>query len=638
MMLGDSELTELERQLVRVAGTGELADLRTGDAHLDHPSRADEWGTERTARASLLAELLTGLRQSGAGPVRAVRLRGAWIVGALDLEAAVLVCPLLLHDCAFEQPVNLREARAKAIRLPGSHVPGIAADQLHTEGNLELNSGFTASAEICLRGAQIGGRLDLSSASITSLGGLALDADGLTVEQSMSCGDGFTATGGVRLSGAHIGGRLGLDGAELNGSGGPALDADGLTVRLSMFCRDGFTARGEVRLRTSQIGGQLNLVGATLTNPGGRALSALGLTVGQDMFCGHAFAAEGEVRLTGARIGGSLDFSGARLVNPSGHALYADGSIVEGTLRLTELRACGEVTIRTGRIGQRVMLTGAQLENPDRIALALSGTEIVSDLFCRDASINGEARLAGTRIRGHLDLDCARLVNPTGIALNAISMQTGELSLRPAEPIQGVVDLSHAHVGIFRDDPASWPSELNLDGLTYSALEPQLPVQQRLRWLARHQYGHQLQPYEQLAANYNGLGQPVEARRVLYARERLQRRNRTPLARTWSFLQDITVAYGYQPWRAVLWLALLLAAGSTVFALNPPPPLQSSAAPHFNPVIYTLDLLLPVVDLGQKHAFNPAGAEQWFAYLLTAAGWVLATTIAAGAARVLSRR
>ena len=59
---------------------------------------------------------------------------------------------------------------------------------------------------------------------------------------------------------------------------------------------------------------------------------------------------------------------------------------------------------------------------------------------------------------------------------------------------------------------------------------------------------------------------------------------------------------------------------------------------HFNSVIYTLNLLLPVVDLGQKHAFNPAGAEQWFAYLLTAAGWVLATTIAAGAARVLSRR
>ena len=88
----------------------------------------------------------------------------------------------------------------------------------------------------------------------------------------------------------------------------------------------------------------------------------------------------------------------------------------------------------------------------------------------------------------------------------------------------------------------------------------------------------------------------------------------------------------------MLRLALLLATGSAIFTAAPPPPLQPGAAPHFNPVAYTLDLLLPVVDLGQKHAFNPAGAEQWLSYLLTAAGWVLATTIAAGAARVLSRR
>jgi hypothetical protein len=89
---------------------------------------------------------------------------------------------------------------------------------------------------------------------------------------------------------------------------------------------------------------------------------------------------------------------------------------------------------------------------------------------------------------------------------------------------------------------------------------------------------------------------------------------------------------------ALAWLVALLAAGSVTFALAPPPPLQASTAPHFNPVIYSLDLLLPVVNLGQKYAFNPSGAEQWLTYLLMAGGWILVTTIAAGAARVLSRR
>ena len=44
-----------------------------------------------------------------------------------------------------------------------------------------------------------------------------------------------------------------------------------------------------------------------------------------------------------------------------------------------------------------------------------------------------------------------------------------------------------------------------------------------------------------------------------------------------------------------------------------------------------------MVDLGQKHACNPAGPEQWFSYVLVAAGWLLATAIATGVARVLSR-
>ena len=55
-------------------------------------------------------------------------------------------------------------------------------------------------------------------------------------------------------------------------------------------------------------------------------------------------------------------------------------------------------------------------------------------------------------------------------------------------------------------------------------------------------------------------------------------------------------------------------------------------------MIYTLDLLLPVVDLGQKHAYNPVGIEQWLSYLLIAVGWILASTIAAGVARIIARR
>jgi hypothetical protein len=225
------------------------------------------------------------------------------------------------------------------------------------------------------------------------------------------------------------------------------------------------------------------------------------------------------------------------------------------------------------------------------------------------------------------------------VDLRAGEAQADDLdgALRPAVPIEGTVDLSHARIDVLRDDPGCWPPELSIDGLTYRALEPRLPARQRLRWLALDPGGHQSQPYEQLAAEYVSAGQAAQARTILYTRERMQRRAMTPLARVWGIVQDVTLGYGYRPWRALAWLALLLGLGSIVFGVRPPPPLQASSAPHFSPVIYTLDLLLSVVDLGQKHAFNPAGAEQWLSYLLIAAGWVLVTTLAAAAARVLRR-
>lgn len=46
--------------------------------------------------------------------------------------------------------------------------------------------------------------------------------------------------------------------------------------------------------------------------------------------------------------------------------------------------------------------------------------------------------------------------------------------------------------------------------------------------------------------------------------------------------------------------------------------------------------MLPVVNLGQKYAFSPGGAEQWLSYFFIAAGWTLAT-VATGAARILRR-
>ena len=97
-------------------------------------------------------------------------------------------------------------------------------------------------------------------------------------------------------------------------------------------------------------------------------------------------------------------------------------------------------------------------------------------MFCENITITGTMELANARIGGSVSLERARLANPDDVALDARYLQAGQVRLIPAAPVQSTVDLSHAHIGLLVDDPACWPAALNLSGLTYQALEPQLPA------------------------------------------------------------------------------------------------------------------------------------------------------------------
>jgi hypothetical protein len=144
--------------------------------------------------------------------------------------------------------------------------------------------------------------------------------------------------------------------------------------------------------------------------------------------------------------------------------------------------------------------------------------------------------------------------------------------------------------------------------------------------------------YEQLTAAYRRTGDDDAARLVQLAKQRRHRRTLPWYGRLWGHVQDATVGYGFRPLRAAVWLLSLLAVGSVTYGLHHPPPLQPSEAPEFNPVFYTLDLLLPVISFGQESAFAPRGWYQTLSYVLIITGWILATTVVAGVTRTVSRQ
>lgn len=58
----------------------------------------------------------------------------------------------------------------------------------------------------------------------------------------------------------------------------------------------------------------------------------------------------------------------------------------------------------------------------------------------------------------------------------------------------------------------------------------------------------------------------------------------------------------------------------------------------FQPLVYTLGLLVPIGGLGQRTAWYWADpTPQWLAYALIAFGWILTTAVIAGLTRTLQK-
>ncbi|MFI7213298.1 hypothetical protein ACIBP4_17790 [Micromonospora maritima] len=339
------------------------------------------------------------------------------------------------------------------------------------------------------------------------------------------------------------------------------------------------------------VQGTLSLVKCTVTG----ALVVYGVHVSGDLDLDWArLAADGRAEeLFGDRT--AAVFGDAVQV---GRHLYLQGTVAAGNLELGGMRVGGTVHARRG------------------------------------LRVEGELRLRGTQVTGEVDLTDAVLLNPGGVALDAWGLRAGQLTLS-AERTDGTVDLRHSRVEVVRDDPDRWPSELRLDGARYTALEPVGTARERLHWLNRDPGGYRPQPYEQLAMVYRQIGHEFEARTVLLVKQRRRRRSLSPPGAAWGLLQDALVGYGYRPGRAVLWLLVLTALGTTVFSLHPPR--TASGATAFQPAVYTLDLLIPIVDFGQERAFGIGGPARWLAYALTAMGWILFTAVAAALTRTFNR-
>jgi hypothetical protein len=421
------------------------------------------------------------------------------------------------------------------------------------------------------------------------------------------------------LRNAHISGVLNLTGSRV-----PGLKGDRLTCASGLFCRDKFFSEGEVRLLGAEIGGSLSFRGANFNRPlkgrkpAGGALSADRINVKGGVFLNGDFTAHGTVRLSAAVIGGNLECTGATFNGP----LNADGK--------------RDDALNAGRI-------------------AVKGNALLNN----DFAANGTVRLNGATIGGNLDCKRATFRSGSGWSIQAERSSVSGLfyfkNLRM--PAEGV-DLSSARVRILVDDFEAWGEEINLGGFTYERfanssdtdVPTQTDVQKRIAWVYKQEAsGHDgkpgrflPQPWLQLRKVLREEGHAEDARLVGIAFEKRRRKRgqiKGLVPRILHRFYGIFTGYGYRPiwlfyWTFGVWLvcatvydvaARLDEFSPTNFAMYEDPACRHQLAiakqsapanpvysppcnmnyPVFSPLVYSLNVLLPVVELGEEAAWTP---------------------------------
>jgi hypothetical protein len=624
-------VTEPERKLAEAARMGEFCVIgmvapETGDA-------------ANSIRAEFLRFLALGGDQRAPVHEKGLRLQGAFVAGALNLEGAELPFDLYLFKCRFAAPIMLRGTRGRTVNLGGTKLQGLSGDRLRLDGGLFLR-GTQVTGELRLLGARIGGNLECIEGRFDNAGGDALSCDGAEIGGSVFLSSGFHATGATRLLGAQIGGVLECIEGRFDNAGGDALNCDRAEIGGSVFLSRGFHATGESRLLGARIAGILVCIAGRFDNPSGDALSCDRAEIGGSMFFSGGFHATGVTRLPGAQIAGDLDCSQGQFDNADGYALVCDGVEIAGALLFRgAINVLGTISVAHAQVGT---LADAPECWPDK-SLDLDGFRY--QRIAASAPLDAKTRIAW------LDKQPPPLLAGKNFALQPW------MHLAKALREQGHFSEA-AEVDIARED------RLRNAGRIAPLPSP------------GHWWAYLMTPVNECAQRDPAFSTGAQAKLL-------------PNIVLWvlHWFYGFSAGYGYKPFRVIAvaffaWLAFAAfygyAASRAVFGPSNALVFQNKAYEHcrpdapaepengkaktgnwtrcpdvpgeytsFSSLAYSADLILPVVSLGQSNDWSPITSGDgwslgyvtrclvWFEELL---GWVAALTLAAIASGLVKRK
>lgn len=700
------ELTKAEKKLFQKVADGGEAIYSSCNEKIDDPANAQNWGEDRLLKADRIVWLCTNSEAMKFVSHKGIIIIGARIDGEIDLSFAVIPFQLTFIFCVIHERISLLNAEIGGLFLSGSHIGSITADRLNVKGAVFLRNDFKADGEVRFTQGTIGGDFDCSNSQFSNKNGYALNADGVNVKGTVLLSDGFKVKGEVRLVNANISGNFDCKNGQFSNERKKTLSADRLNVIGSVFFRDGFISDGEVQLLGATIGGNLDCLNGHFKNKGGYAITADALNVKKSVHMRDGFRAEGEVRLTGAIIGGDLSCTNCQFSNKGGNALSADGLEIKGNIYMRDgFKSEGAVRLMGAIIGGNFECTNGQFSNNAGYALIASGLYVKGIIYLRDGfRSDGEVQLLGTTVEGNLDCKNGQFSNKNGYAFNADGLDVkGSIYMRNGfkadgvvslinlivekhfhwtgvtEPENTILDLRSACVGTLVDDEKSFPSKGNLylQGFEYKeiGLEAPTDAKTRTKWLnlqpvekGNLQKPFHPQPYEQLARVLGNMGYDVDARRIQIQKVMDKKRytNLNCSEKILYYITGPTIGFGYFPFLALNWIYGFILLGCLMFCCGFQANVMTATKgsdyqnirdyPIPNPLIYSIDMFVPLVDLHHAKYWLPDAKRKgelkilntfnvpifgrimrWYMWVHILCGWLLTSLLVVGLSGLVRR-
>ena len=266
------------------------------------------------------------------------------------------------------------------------------------------------------------------------------------------------------------------------------------------------------------------------------------------------------------------------------------------------------------KIGGQLNMSGAKVSG----TLNLDSATIGSSLFMREGKFDKAISCVLVQIGKNLDLRSAKKLSDIDLSGTHIK---GELIIaspdtEPTWKDGAQLILRNTTAEVLQETRDAWPQHLDLDGFVYrwlGGLQGTTDVAARgsewyVSWLAQDEPYTPL-PYEQLATVLRRMGYVVEANDVLYASRERARALAYKVGHYWTWAGQsalkYTIGYGYgsRYFRSLCWVLVMVLIGTLFLHKSNQPlvPGQNGKPPIQICFFYSLDMLLPVIELRKQH-------------------------------------